>query len=512
MTAARPEARGRRSLAGNAAITSASQAATMITGGLLAVLVAAMIGSTAETDGFFAAYGVYAMIVSFAQSARTTIVARLLESETRFGAFDAYLGAGVLIFGVVVLAFGPLGGLVTSALTGDLPDAAGDTARQALLVLVAAVACQLFAALGAAMLGALEEYVAAGVSFVAGSLLSVVAFVVLEPSLGIDALAVALLIGSVLSALVIAVALVRQGWRPAPAALVPGGASVRGARILVLSSVSFLLAQLGFVVTLAFAARLGVGTVTVFSYAYMAMGLVQAVFASSVPMVMAAPLAKTWDRRPESLVPHTEAIFRTGAMLLVPVVAAAWLIGDEVGELVLASFTAAQVDKVIELFLVLVPTVLIGLASAVPYAAVVAIGRYAAIAIATVGVVAVQVAIAAVAAGAESVNLLAAAVPISAVASMLTTWAIVDRRYPARTLPPLLRATVVLALAGAVTFGAAGLLAQAAGGALADAVAFVLGLAGFAALIWLVLPAQRDLASRLLSALPQRQAPAGMQR
>jgi hypothetical protein len=81
MTAARPEARGRRSLAGNAAITSASQAATMITGGLLAVLVAAMIGSTAETDGFFAAYGVYAMIVSFAQSARTTIVARLLRGS-----------------------------------------------------------------------------------------------------------------------------------------------------------------------------------------------------------------------------------------------------------------------------------------------------------------------------------------------------------------------------------------------------------------------------------------------
>ena len=44
----------------------------MVSGGIIALVVAATIGNTPETDGFFAAYGVYAMLVAFAQSTRTT--------------------------------------------------------------------------------------------------------------------------------------------------------------------------------------------------------------------------------------------------------------------------------------------------------------------------------------------------------------------------------------------------------------------------------------------------------
>ena len=63
----------------NAAIASVFQVAATVTGGLLAVLVAILIGNDASTDGFFAAFAVYATVVSFAQSSRTTIVARLVK-------------------------------------------------------------------------------------------------------------------------------------------------------------------------------------------------------------------------------------------------------------------------------------------------------------------------------------------------------------------------------------------------------------------------------------------------
>ena len=67
----------------------------MVSGGIIALVVAAAtIGNTPETDGFFAAYGVYAMLVAFAQSTRTTVVARMTEGVGRFDVFDRYLGAG----------------------------------------------------------------------------------------------------------------------------------------------------------------------------------------------------------------------------------------------------------------------------------------------------------------------------------------------------------------------------------------------------------------------------------
>ncbi|HEX6389234.1 MAG TPA: hypothetical protein VFZ89_07305, partial [Solirubrobacteraceae bacterium] len=140
----------------------------MVSGGALALLVAATEGSTAATDGFFAAFAVYAAIVSFAQSTRTTIVARLIEGPSRFSELDRYLGAGALVALLVVVAFGPLGGVVSELLTGDLPDEAYDTARLALLILIPSAALQLFAALGAAMLGALERFMLAGGAFVVG--------------------------------------------------------------------------------------------------------------------------------------------------------------------------------------------------------------------------------------------------------------------------------------------------------------------------------------------------------
>ena len=142
------------------------------------------------------------------------------------------------------------------------------------------------------MLGALDDFAWAGGAFVGGSLLSIAAFLLLHP-FGIQGLAWALLVGSVASAAAIAVALVRRDWRPRLATVTGVRPAARALGILSVSSVSFMIAQVGFIVMIAVAARLDVGLVTTFTYSYMALGLIQAVFVSSVPMVLAAPIART---------------------------------------------------------------------------------------------------------------------------------------------------------------------------------------------------------------------------
>jgi peptidoglycan biosynthesis protein MviN/MurJ (putative lipid II flippase) len=490
------------SVASNAAITSISQAAAMVSGGLLAVVVAAIIGNDARTDGFFAAFAVYALIVAFAQSSRTTVVARMLEGRERFTALDSYFGAALMIFLLVSVIFGALASPVAELLTGDLPDAAARTARHALLILWPAAGLQLFAAFGASMLGALGDFLWAGAAFVAGSLLSIAAFLALQPALGIDALAAGMLIGSVLSAAIVAVGLVREGWRPSRTSVTEPRESLRGLGVLTISSISFVIAQLGYLVLLGVGARLGVGVVTAFTYAYMAMSLIQAIFVASVPMVMAAPLAQTWDRRPEWLVPHNEAVFSAGLLLAVPVVASASLIGADVGRLVLADFSDHEIILVIELFLILSVNVVWGLAATVPYAAAVAVGRYAQIALTTAAVVAVQVGMSLLAGALDSVHLLAAVIPASAFFSMLGTMLIVSRSYPRLAFPRLGVVALRLFAAGAVAFAAPAAIANALDLPEPNLLAFAVGLPMFALIVAKLLPVERDMAGRLAKALP----------
>jgi hypothetical protein len=238
----------------------------------------------------------------------------------------------------------------------------------------------------------------------------------------------------------------------------------------------------------------------VYTYSFMAMGLVQAVFVSSVPMVMAAPLSQTWDRRPETLLPHHEAVLRAGMLLVVPVLAAAALIGTDVAGFVLREFSDAQTTLVIELFLILSINVIWGLVNTVPYAALVAVGRYVALAVVTGVVVAVQVLLALAAGALDSVWLLAAGVPISTAATVVTTLFIVSRGYAVLAGPRLAAIVARFLLAGAVAFGAPYALAHATGAPAAGWLAFAAGLLLFSGLVTR-LPAEREIAARLVAAV-----------
>src|SRR5687768_4640739 len=82
----------------SAIVTAASVIGSMGLGAVLAVLALLEFGKDAETDGFFAAYGVYAVLLTIAQSLRAAVVARLVEGPSLFASLDRFVGAALLIF------------------------------------------------------------------------------------------------------------------------------------------------------------------------------------------------------------------------------------------------------------------------------------------------------------------------------------------------------------------------------------------------------------------------------
>jgi peptidoglycan biosynthesis protein MviN/MurJ (putative lipid II flippase) len=475
-----------RSVAFDTALTGIATAMTMVSGGIFALLIAARFGSDARTDGFFAAYGLYTVAVLVAQSMRTTIVGRLVDGETRFAGFDAFLAAvGVLALAGGVL-FVALGEVLAELLTEDPTSRA--TASDALRLLWPAATLQLVAALAAAMLGVLGDFGRAALALGAGSLTSIVAFLALAPALEIDAISVGLVIGAVVTAVPLVASLARVGWRPRRR-----GSALRGAGLVLLGAGPVALAQVVYLVSAAAAARGDAGSVTVYSYGYFAHGLVLALLASSVSIVLAAPIAATWDRDVASLRPHIETVLRAGLVLLVPAVAAVALLGHEVTAAALPKFSDAQVDDIVGVFLALAPAVVFTQAIAVPLVALFAQGDYAKAAGVGVPVVILHAVVSLAIAGTDLVTLALVASGTSLVFSTSLAAALFGRATGGFLLL-VGREIATVGLAGAVAFGVAELTL----GGVGDVAVLVAGGLAFAAIVAVLLPHHRAVVLRLV--------------
>lgn len=474
----------------------------MIAGGILALLIAATIGNTPRTDGFFAAYAVYSLCVLFAQSARTSIVARIIDERDPMTGFNRFLGAGLLIFAVLGVVLVALGGQVSGLITGSLPQTAHDSARTALLILWPAVAGQLFASLGAAALALRGSFGVPALAFGSGGFISIVVFVVVQPGLHINAVPVAILAGSCASAMITAAALWHASWRPSLSIIVDLAENARRARLLVVASISLLLAHLSYLITLAVAAHLGQGVVTNYSYAYSGVLLITALLSSSVSIVLAGALAHSWDRRPETLRPHHVRVFSFGILLLAPCVAAAALIGNDVGYVLLAKFSHFDVRRTIGFFLVLCPAIVGAMAIAIPETALYTLGRYTAAALRSVALLLLHAAVCLLAWALGSVWLLVAALSINSAFSILVLLALIYGETMIAVTRELLRVVARVAAVAAVTFGVPGLAAVAAGGGPGPhAVAFVIGLVLFTFGVRSFLPVERALGAELVHSL-----------
>ena len=256
-------------------------------------LLAHKFGRNAETDGFLAAYAVYLVLVLAAQAFRMVIVPDLTRAaaEGRLGGETRAYALAILVLAVpasavVVALSGPLGALIT----GSLPPEAAHVASRALVVLVPAAFAQLLAALAARALAARARYGTAAAGFALGGVASLVVFIALSGRTGIVALAWGLAVNAVIALSVPVVALV---GRDALRGRLPERLELTARLWRLVQGASVPLSLQGcYLVSLRFAAHLGVGRVSSFSYAYLVASTLVGSTAFSLGLISSAPLTR----------------------------------------------------------------------------------------------------------------------------------------------------------------------------------------------------------------------------
>jgi peptidoglycan biosynthesis protein MviN/MurJ (putative lipid II flippase) len=479
-----------------------SQVALLGIQGIAALAILLTFGKGADTDAVFAAYGVYGMLVVMCQTLRLTVVARIVESPSPHAAFDRFLGAGLtllLVAGVVQLLFGePL----ARVLTGDLGPHAVSVARWTLAILWVAVGGQLVAALGAALLGVRGEFRYTGLSYVAGGVVNIALLLGLSGPLGVLSVATGVAAGTLLSATAITLQVRREGYRMERARVLAGVREWRTSVLLVVASAATVLTQLNFVISASFAARIDVGAVTIYTTAFFGSALIVALTASAAALVLAAPVAQTWDRDPDGLLPHLDTIMRAGLLLIAPAVAVAALVGDDALDVLMGgSFSAGDADTAIGAFVALSGFLIAMLAMQLPLLAAYALSRYRATAGLGLLATGVHVVACAIAVQLGAVVWLGAAASVSGLTTMTLLLWLVHRGSVARPLTIVGRDTAVVGAAALVSFGAPGLAAAALGSGPWDLAAAIVGAGVFAVVVRTALPAYASVAERMLAPL-----------
>jgi hypothetical protein len=274
-------------------LTALSQATVMGLSGFIGIVIARQFGRGAETDGFFAAFGLFVVLVLGAAAFRLVVLPDLARARElgrlRSEAWGFAAALGLLALpALAVSVFAP--DWLAAQLTGSLPDEAQRTAAEALRWMVPAAIAQLYAGLAASVLAALDDYGTAAFGYAAGSVASVTVILLRVDADGISAVAWGMFVNAAISLGVpVAVLLARTG---AQVHLELTGA--RGRLALFVRGVTLPLALQGlYVVCLRFAGEVGVGQLTSFSYAYLLASAFVAVTASSLSLVSSVPLTRT---------------------------------------------------------------------------------------------------------------------------------------------------------------------------------------------------------------------------
>ena len=279
---------------------------------VVGVVIARKLGRTAETDGFFAAYGVFIVLALAATAVRVTVLPSLarareagrLSSETASYALAVGIVAAPLLAATVIAARP-----IAELLTGFGPDAAVDAAAAALPWMVVAGLGQFTAGLLASTLAALDDYVVPALAFIAGSVIGLVVLLARIDESRTEAVAWGMALNAVLATTLMALWLWRRARRERmPAAAARADVRGSGRRLVELGSGAALpfALQAIYLVCLPIAAREGVGSVTSFGYAYLIAAAVVGISASSVGLVTAVPLTRL-GLEPRRVARHVEA-------------------------------------------------------------------------------------------------------------------------------------------------------------------------------------------------------------
>lgn len=276
----------------------------MLLGGVLAVLVAQIFGKNAKTDAFFAAYSVYAVGLTFAQTFRLTAVSRLVRSshhETTTRLLGAVVMISLVIAVPMVLLAAPLGRLLVTTDPGGV-------ASTTLRIMWIALLGQLLAAMLATALAVRGSFVAIAVGTLPSGIVSIGTFLLVRSDAGVVGAAIGLAAAAVWLTLVFGATLLKRGWRPVmltTSAVREMGSEATG---LAFASATFIGTNLAYVICVAVAARVGRGETTLFAYAYVLASMLLGVTANVTAMVR-SPRCSPAATGPRTLPPQGSGAF-----------------------------------------------------------------------------------------------------------------------------------------------------------------------------------------------------------
>ena len=344
---------------GSAALTATSLLVVSGFAALVGVLIAREFGRTDETDGFFAAYGVFVVVVTASQAIRVAVLPTLAraEEERRLAATTAGFATALGVVGlplvlVALLASDPLAGV----LTGDESEVARDACADALVWVIPAAVAHLFTGLVASTFAALDDYATPALGYALGSAAGLAYILTRTDADGIVAvsrgMAVTALVGLVVPLLVLA-------WRashaamPAAAARPAGEPLHRRLGMFVAAAAIPLSLQLAYVLSIPFAGRLGSGAVTSFGYAYLAANTLAGITSFSIGLVSSVPLSRV-ELTAGAVARHVVASSWIALVLVGAAVGALALVGADAVEAVLGDAYESEVgDEVARLIVVL---------------------------------------------------------------------------------------------------------------------------------------------------------------
>ena len=438
---------------------------------VVGVVIARKLGRTAETDGFFAAYGVFIVLALAATAVRVTVLPPLARARAA-GRLSSETASYALAVGVVsvpllvvtVVAARP----IAEVLTGFGPDAAVDAAETALPWMVVAGLGQFIAGLLASTLAAMDDYVVPALAFIAGSVTGLVLLLARIDENRTEAVAWGMALNAVLATTVMAVWL----WGRARREQMPAGAAradVRGAgqRLRELGSGAALpfALQAIYLVCLPIAAREGVGSVTSFGYAYLIAAAVVGISASSLGLVTAVPLTRL-GLEPQRVARHVEAS-SWPALLVVAATAGIFAVaGAEIAGRVLGSAYGDDVGAQIgRLVVAMAPYMVASVALSVTFPLVFVAGRGGRLPLVGLGVLAVHVPLAFAGQAIAGLDGLAIALAVST--ALAFAWMLTFLHAARSTTERLAIAVAVVAGCTLVGFVPAGALLGPAGAAVA---------------------------------------------
>jgi O-antigen/teichoic acid export membrane protein len=284
-------------------VTGISTAAVSGSAAVAGVILSRKFGHGVKTDGFFAAYAIYLALVLVASALRVVALPRfaLARADRRLGGeLATWLGAlAVPLIPIVVLAIAwPEG--IAHALTGGAE--ARRSAAELVPWLVPAAAAQVVAGVLASALAALDDYVTAAVAFGIGAVVGLVAIAALVDGHGVVAFGWGLALNAAFAVAVLAMTLAARGVFARP------DRQPLGRLWLLAEGVALPFALQGlYVIGYRFAAGVGPGEATTFSYAYLIAAFLVAVTATSVALVATVPFAREGSS-PERAARHVVSI------------------------------------------------------------------------------------------------------------------------------------------------------------------------------------------------------------